>query len=363
MDAREQHWLRSLPHLREAGIPFRAVELESLKDRPEILDAAALARALVNPEDRVAWLGVLRAPWCGLSLAELHAIAGTDDALAAGPSDSPIASRQARSSLDRFPQGCRTCTGCLRICAASCAPSSPPASAGTLLQQLWRSLGGDRCVDAASRANLDFFWKLLDRLPGGEQDLTGPALDAALEDLFALPDPSTSSECGIQLMTIHKSKGLEFEVVIVPDLHARNGSNKSDLLSWLERGIADPDESGDLTEFLVAPLQFKGSDRGKAKQWVDKIRRERESQETRRILYVAATRAREELHLFAQLAYKIEVMDRVPCRNLAIAYSPLRGPHWPTTFAPASTSGMPLARRRTLAQNSRSHSLQRPAKM
>jgi len=105
-------------------------------------------------------------------------------------------------------------------------------------------------------------------------------------------------------MTIHKSKGLEFEVVIVPDLHARNASGRSDLLSWFERGVAETTKSGDLTEFLVAPLQFKGADRGKAKQWVDRIRRERESQETRRILYVAATRAREELHLFARPTYK-----------------------------------------------------------
>ncbi len=110
-------------------------------------------------------------------------------------------------------------------------------------------------------------------------------------------------------MTIHKSKGLEFEVVIVPDLHARNGSSKPELLSWLERGVVAPDESGELTEFLVAPLQFKGSDRGQAKCWVDNTRRERELQETRRILYVAATRAREELHLFAQPAYKIEKDD------------------------------------------------------
>ena len=291
--------------LREAGIPFRAVELESLKDRPEILDAAALARALVNPEDRVAWLGVLRAPWCGLRLAELHAIAGADDA---SQPARPIP-QLLRDRLDLLSADSRNAVE--RVLAAFASvphlrSKLPTASAGTMLQQLWRSLGGNRCVDAASRANLALFWKLLDRLPGGEQDLAGPVLDAALEDLFALPDPSTSSECGIQLMTIHKSKGLEFEVVIVPDLHARNGSNKSDLLSWLERGIADPDESGDLTEFLVAPLQFKGSDRGKAKQWVDTIRRERESQETRRILYVAATRAREELHLFAQLAYKTE---------------------------------------------------------
>src|ERR1039458_6202726 len=42
--------------LRDASIPFRAVELEKLQDRPEIIDVLALARALLNPHDRVSWL-------------------------------------------------------------------------------------------------------------------------------------------------------------------------------------------------------------------------------------------------------------------------------------------------------------------
>jgi len=78
------------------------------------------------------------------------------------------------------------------------------------------------------------------------------------------------------------------------------------MLSWLERGLPEPDDSGEITEFLVAPFQRKGEDRGTAKQWVDCVYRKREAQEDRRILYVAATRAREELHLFARPAYKVE---------------------------------------------------------
>ena len=291
--------------LREAEIPYRAVELENLKDRPEILDATALARALFNAQDRVAWLGVLRAPWCGLSLAELHAVAGTDDGLRP---TAPIA-ELLRDRLDLLSAASRTAAQRVLDAFVSLPQlrnNLPTASTGTIVQQVWHSIGGDRCVDASGRANLDLFWMLLDSLPEGEQDLTGPALDVALQDFCATPDPRTSSEYGVQLMTIHKSKGLEFEIVIVPDLHARNGSSKPDLLSWFERGVVEQDDSGDLTEFLVAPLQLKGADRGKAKHWVDSIRRERELQETRRILYVAATRAREELHLFAQPTYKSE---------------------------------------------------------
>jgi ATP-dependent exoDNAse (exonuclease V) beta subunit len=111
-------------------------------------------------------------------------------------------------------------------------------------------------------------------------------------------------------MTIHKSKGLEFEIVIVPDLQANAGHGGRKLLSWLERALApevdaiDEDSAGAITEFLVAPLQPKGAESGPAKSLVDKARRERESQETRRLLYVAATRAREELHLFARPEFK-----------------------------------------------------------
>ena len=96
-------------------------------------------------------------------------------------------------------------------------------------------------------------------------------------------------------------------MVIVPELQARSRQGAFKMLSWLERGLPPQDISDDpeeITEFLVAPLQSKGADGGSTKQWVDHIYREREAQENRRILYVAATRARNELHLFARLACK-----------------------------------------------------------
>jgi ATP-dependent exoDNAse (exonuclease V) beta subunit len=295
--------------LRKAAIPFRAVDLEKLSARPEVLDALSLARAALNPLDRVAWLGVLRAPWCGLSLSDLHTLTSADDAdLLTRPipellserlhllsNDGRLAAERVRDALDAVPG--------LRF-------GQPTASLGTWLEQVWLRLGGPQCIDRTARANLDLLWQCLDSLPNGEQDLLGPALNSALDSLTAQPDPSAGSDCGVQLMTIHKSKGLEFEVVVIPELQARSGRGKIKLLSWLERGLPPDDLSDELenseeiTEFLVAPLQSKGSDRGTTKQWVDRVYRERESQETRRILYVAATRARDELHLFAQPACK-----------------------------------------------------------
>jgi ATP-dependent exoDNAse (exonuclease V) beta subunit len=295
--------------LRDASIPFRAVELEKLQDRPEIIDVLALARAFLNPHDRVAWLGVLRAPWCGLSLADLHALVSADSTeLLARPvpellsERSQLLSAEGREAVDRLSQAIEFFD---RLRSRQLT-----AALGTRLELVWLRLGGAQCADAAARVNLDLLWSCLDGLPQGEPDLLGPALDAALDKLTALPDPDADSDCGVQLMTIHKAKGLEFEIVIVPDLQAGTGGSKRELLSWLERGLppdaghADPETAGEITEFLVAPFQRKGADSGKAKQWVDRVRRDRESQEVRRLLYVAATRAREELHLFARPSWK-----------------------------------------------------------
>jgi ATP-dependent exoDNAse (exonuclease V) beta subunit len=294
--------------LRETEIPFRAVKLEALQDRPEIIDALALARALLNREDRVAWLGVLRAPWCGLSLADLHRLVSADEELL-----------KSRPVLDLLAERMTLLTGEGRAAAARVLraiefaerlrSTRPSATLGTWLEQVWLRVGGAQCVDAAARANLDLLWQCLDRLPQGAPDLLGPALGAALEDLKAQPDPAAEIDCGVQLMTIHEAKGLEFEIVIVPDLQSGAGNNKQELLSWLERGLppgadSDAGESDAITEFLVAPMPPKGADRGAAKAWVDRVRRKREQHEARRILYVAGTRAREELHVFARPAYK-----------------------------------------------------------
>ncbi len=314
--------------LREADIPFRAVDLENLRDRPEVLDALALARALLNPHDRLAWLGVLRAPWCGLSLAGLHTLTSADDGtLLARPVPELLAER-----LHLLDEDERRMVS--RVLAATASASvlrsaEPTASLGTWLQQVWLRLGGEACADASARANLDLLWNCLDRLPSREQDLLGPALDAALQDLNAEPDPGVSGDHGVQLMTIHKSKGLEFEVVIVPELQAPDRASSFKMLSWLERGLAEPDESGEISEFLIAPFQTKGADRGKAKEWVDAVYREREQQETRRILYVAATRAREELHFFARPVYKTQkdgslVLAEPSASLLATAWPALR---------------------------------------
>ncbi|WP_263357423.1 UvrD-helicase domain-containing protein [Acidicapsa ligni] len=319
--------------LREAGIGFRAIDLVPLRERPEVLDVLALARAVLNPVDRTAWLGVLRAPWCGLSLADLHLLTSADDATVMATSIPELLSHRLpeltgqeqagpeltkpelmkQALLSQQGQAAAARVGRVLREAMDVRSSGASTALGTWLESIWKSLGGEDVVNLEQRENLRLLWSALDKLPDSEVDLLGPGFDAALEKLCALPDPEASSDYGVQLMTIHKSKGLEFEVVIVPELGARGKMSDQTMLSWLERGLADSDDSGDgldqlsgeLTEFLIAPFQPKGQEAGDAKSWVDGVKRHREIQEMRRVLYVAATRAREELHLFARPRFTV----------------------------------------------------------
>ena len=66
-----------------------------------------------------------------------------------------------------------------------------------------------------------------------------------LEDLFAfeekvgstfIPSPETGSQaCKLELLTMHKSKGLEFDHVLLPGLSHTTKHDNKDLLIWHER--------------------------------------------------------------------------------------------------------------------------------
>jgi ATP-dependent exoDNAse (exonuclease V) beta subunit len=131
---------------------------------------------------------------------------------------------------------------------------------------------------------------LLDQLVASRK-LSAETLAAHAAELYAPSDPLGNA---VQMMTVHKSKGLEFDTVILPGLHRETGGNDSSLLLWDEVAGADGDE-----HLLVAPMKQKGAGNGEptAYDYLKKLEVERAAHETERLLYVAATRAIRNLHL------------------------------------------------------------------
>jgi ATP-dependent helicase/nuclease subunit A len=288
------HLAQIVPLLRRNKIPFRAVDIEHLSERQELLDLLALTRALLHPMNRIAWLSVLRAPWCGLTLSDLHLLTGSDRPEFKDLSIVELIDRHRHLLSTDGQQRLSRTTEILRRALDLRWRQSESPSFSSWIERTWRALGGPACIDAAAYENTQVFFSLLDAVtPDGLAPST-TEFDAEFNRLFAQPDPAVSERCGIQLMTIHKAKGLGFEVVIVPGLDRKSSGDPKPLVCSLER--TNPWNSSE-NEFLVAPIGLHGEDTEPLYAWVRNQRQIRFDEERKRLLYVACTRARRELHL------------------------------------------------------------------
>ena len=305
--------VRSRTHLTEivaalrqnqSPIPVRAVEIESLGDRQEILDLTALTRALLHPADRVATLAVLHAPWCGLSLADLHSLTGADDPALKDHSIPRLMAERGHLLSD---ESCRRMTRVWTVLQATTDQRARLTTA-QLVERAWRSLGGDAWLDLPQLTNARRFFQLLDSLEAESSAVRIDPVHLAdrLKTLYAEPDAIPSGTPYVELLTIHKAKGLEWDVVLIPALERGPGRSNPRLLTWSELDVPDssrqpsePKTHDTPAQIMLAPIAAKGEDVDTLTAWLNRLHRAREAAEHKRLFYVACTRTREELHLFA----------------------------------------------------------------
>ncbi len=283
------------------AIPFRALNIEPLGERQEILDLLALTRALLHPADRTAWLALLRTPWVGLTLADLHLLAGADDPALA---DIPILSLlQSRGDL-LTPDAIARLEPFWPILNAALGQRTRQPLARTI-ERTWSSFNAPLYATPEQLENTARYLQLVDELQAqsetgqGSLDLT--LLADRLAVLYATPAPVPGA---VDLATIHSSKGLEWDVVFVPALGALGRNTQSRLLSWLETDGSSGNDDDSIARGILAPIQSKGKPAQQLNAWMSGVQANRAAAERTRLFYVACTRAREELHLFATLTQK-----------------------------------------------------------
>jgi ATP-dependent helicase/nuclease subunit A len=272
----------------KGAVPFRAVDIEALGERQEVLDLFALTRALLHPADRVAWFAVLHAPWCGLGLADLHVLAGADDPTWAERCvEDAVAERGELLSED-------SCERLMRVWPVLQAAREHRTGLTTSqwVERTWRSLGGDAYLKENEMANALRYLRLLDEVEEQAGTMDTGLLKRRLNVLYA---ESAAVEGAVDLMTVHAAKGLEWDVVMVPGLEKKPQATRERLLNWSE--IDSSDTGG--AHIVLAPIAERGEGSKELNAWLKDIVKAREAAERKRLFYVACTRAREELHLFA----------------------------------------------------------------
>ena len=259
--------------LRAAGIPFRTVGGRHYYDRSEVGWTIAALAAIEDPHDPVALVGALRSPFFGVTdemLLGLHTAGGEFCYLRPLPAAADPALARAWTLL-----------GALHRERNAVAPAAVVERllAGTEVLAAY-------ALEPQGEARVANLLKVLDTARALEATgaLTFRGLVRWVRDRGAAryeeEESAVDADDAVRLMTIHKAKGLEFPVVVVPDL-GREGQ-------WRAPVVLADRASGR----LAVNLGRLGDAAMTTLDWADAEAREilRVDAEALRVLYVALTR-------------------------------------------------------------------------
>ncbi len=278
---------RQLPAITQAldarKLNYQGLDTDLTMSLPHIKDIWAITKALLIPTDRLAWLTLLRSPWCGLTLSDLHLIANHAPKAAI-----PIALADS-NCIQQLSE-----TGQIRIhfvfnILKKALEARHQNTLVTWIMNILKALHLDTILTPEEISDLDPFW---DKLEQFEQDGQLTEITLFEEELNQIYVKKVQS-APLQLMTIHKSKGLEFDTVILPGLGRRAPAPNQPLLRWLN---LPSDTSEDL--ILISPLSAAHERHSALYDYLGELDAEKNKYEQERLLYVAATRAKKRLYLF-----------------------------------------------------------------
>ncbi len=278
--------------LRRWGLDYYLVGGRTFFAQQEVYDLLNLLRALENPQDGVSLAGVLRSPFCCLSDESLYVLGRHREGLWAGLNDPDLEPRltadqrpavqRAREHLRRWREQ-KDRLPIARLLGAVFADSGFDAATqleylpDRKLANLWKLLDLARTFDRSGLFGLaEFIGRLSDLVKNQSHE----------EQAATQPENADV----IRLMSIHQAKGLEFPVVIIPDLAATGGGSARPIAEWDDQlgCVARPPRDEDEPPFADFGWELLQA-RNDVEDWRENLR----------ILYVASTRARDYLILSA----------------------------------------------------------------
>jgi len=270
--------------LKNSAIPHQALEISPLSKQLYIRDLVSLTRAVCHLGDRTAWLSLLRSPLCGLKLTDLEKLSGD--------SYKKILWEQLK---DNDVYGSLSDDGQQRVSLFTTTLNSifthkDRKSLATMVNGLWLRLNGPSTLsNQQDLDNVSAFFNALSEFEYATFDHT--EFGTRIERLYASPGVSKNNP--VQIMTIHKSKGLQFDHVFIPALDRTARPEDKTLLAW-DQYI---DSSGQ-NFMLMTPTEHASKNYNSGLyRFIRHQKLKRVHLERARLLYVGCTRAKTNLYL------------------------------------------------------------------
>lgn len=268
--------------LRQHHIPYQGVDIDWLAALPHVRDVWSLTQALLMPANRLAWLALLRSPWCGLTLKDMHHIANIDK------KKSIYHALALEETYLQLTHEGRARAHFLYTTLNHAITHRHQQNLSDWILNTLKQLHLDAILTTHELDDLEQYWLLIEKHEKDGQLINTTQFKDALNGLYS----KRTTQASLQIMTIHKAKGLEFDSVILPSLGSKTSNTDKPLLRWLTLPTTTKEPL-----VLVSPLQASREDNCPLYDYLSKLDHEKERYEQQRLFYVATTRTKKRLYL------------------------------------------------------------------
>jgi len=292
---------RYLRAFKDEDVPLQVKEGLVLKNRPEVRYLVQVARTFANPHDDLAFASLLRSPWSWFDIKTLYETATKSSESWMGKI------RLAATSNPEMETLLQACDGAfLRL-------GRDPL--GKIVKRFWEDLDGPRktayLYGMAGVSNCMRFFQLLEEAERGIPQETLNNLERVIDSIYEPSDPRASLS-PVQLMTIHRAKGLEFDIVFIPFMDWKPlASGSTTPPPYLLERI--PGAGG--KHIIAMGTDYRTGESSKTYNLLRKLQRNRKWGEAKRWFYVAATRAKSALIMSGTVTSKDEIIT-VPDKSV-----------------------------------------------
>ncbi len=304
-----RHLTSIIPELDRHQINWESNEIDNMGEVQIVEDLLNLTRALLNPHHKLSWLGLLRAPWVGLRISDLHTVAQNSI------TQSVLNCLRNLNSLHGLTDDGKKRLENFTNCIQHSMDYRYQIPLVELVESTWRLLHGDIMIETdKERVSVRQYFDLLENhsSSGGITDFN--SFQEKIRNsliTFSAQKPQQSDKLPVQVSTIHKAKGLEFDHVIIPGLANASKNEEKSLLLWHERlnNAGEP-------RLLVSSINSSGSEENDVYNLIKHEKKYKKLLEDTRLLYIAITRAKLSVKLIATVSLNNKKELTIPSNSL-----------------------------------------------
>ena len=318
------HLSAILPALSKASISWNATDIYPLSNISVIVDLLSLTKALLNIADRISWAALLRTAWLGLDNRDIHILLSRSEQTEHGTHWPPICMLLAQSEqVAGLSRHARQRLPVVASILNSALQHRQRLTVRSWIEGVWMRLGGAACLNTMDEfAVIEDYFDLLEHYQQDGQFTAVTEFEQAVQGLYARPSEHHSV---VQVMTIHKAKGLEFDTVILPGLSRAARSDDKSLLMWREHlpatGQSSSDEQQHASGLVISPFGATGDDEDDIYRHLRYEKKHSSELENTRLFYVATTRAVKRLYLLFEATQQKNSQDIKPPPSNSLLHS------------------------------------------